>query len=248
MDPPSLPSIPALDNTFGALLVGTFVGLVLYGITLLQALNYFCTYPHDPRLLKFVVPQYAAPAIRTVYHYVTEVREPDFDADGCAMLITIPSFFARRVCKLGSGFRIIVGLAILLCVVMLGFFVATTAKAVILPTFDAFDHVTWLISAGFTAAVVADLLLTAVLIFVLGRNRTGYHNTDSAMDLIALYAINTGALTGAVNILSLVFAFVQSDNLIYVGIGIPSAKLYTNTLLAALNSRETISKVSAGIC
>ncbi|KAM5544661.1 hypothetical protein V8D89_001559 [Ganoderma adspersum] len=50
-----LPKIPPLDNTFGAVLIGTFVGLMLYGITLHQSYRYFHMYPADLPILRFLV-------------------------------------------------------------------------------------------------------------------------------------------------------------------------------------------------
>ena len=68
-----LPQVPHLDNTFGAVLIGTFIGLMcvssaspgdpplvlmyhsLYGITLHQSYRYFRMYPADLPILKFLV-------------------------------------------------------------------------------------------------------------------------------------------------------------------------------------------------
>ncbi|KAI1785103.1 hypothetical protein LXA43DRAFT_1066197 [Ganoderma leucocontextum] len=54
-----LPKVPPLDNTFGAVLLGTFIGLIFYGITLHQSYRYFRMYPSDlpslKRLVFFVV-------------------------------------------------------------------------------------------------------------------------------------------------------------------------------------------------
>ena len=71
-----LPAIPALDNTYGCILVGTFIGLMcvfismgmgswrlwltllssrLYGMTLHQSYRYFRLYPNDTKVLKALV-------------------------------------------------------------------------------------------------------------------------------------------------------------------------------------------------
>ncbi|KAI0648826.1 hypothetical protein C8Q79DRAFT_924268 [Trametes meyenii] len=52
----SLPStIPALDSTFGAILLGTCFGLMLYGLTVHQSYQYFRLYPNDIPVLKILV-------------------------------------------------------------------------------------------------------------------------------------------------------------------------------------------------
>ncbi|KAI0788188.1 hypothetical protein C8Q74DRAFT_663961 [Fomes fomentarius] len=117
----------------------------------------------------------------------------------------------------------------------------------IIPTFAGFKHVTWLVSTGSTMAVSADLLLTVTLIHLLRRSRTGMKSTDSMLEVMILYSINTGLLTGILNLLSLFFAFICPGDLIYIGIGIPCVKLYANTLLAALNSRKSLKDKCAGL-
>ncbi|KAJ8453631.1 hypothetical protein ONZ51_g13491 [Trametes cubensis] len=52
----------APDDTLGAILVGTFISLVIYGITLHQAYEYFRRYPQDTLLLKVLV-RVALPAV-----------------------------------------------------------------------------------------------------------------------------------------------------------------------------------------
>ncbi|KAI0706323.1 hypothetical protein C8Q76DRAFT_749192 [Earliella scabrosa] len=95
-------------------------------------------------------------------------------------------------------------------------------------------------------AVTADILLTIVLIHVLRQNRTGVKRTDSMLDVMIMYSMNTGLLTGVFNLLSLLFAFIRPADLIYIGIGIPGTKMYANTLLAALNSRHSLKAKCTG--
>ncbi|KAL1939016.1 hypothetical protein VTO73DRAFT_10276 [Trametes versicolor] len=47
--------LPPLDNTFGALLIGTLLGLILLGIMLHQAYRYALTFPGDSLWLKILV-------------------------------------------------------------------------------------------------------------------------------------------------------------------------------------------------
>ncbi|KAI0763294.1 hypothetical protein BD413DRAFT_583345 [Trametes elegans] len=53
-------------------------------------------------------------------------------------------------------------------------------------------------------AAAADVLLTGGLIVVLQRSRTGFEKTDNLIDILILYAINTGMLIGLFNVLSLI--------------------------------------------
>ncbi|KAI0655878.1 hypothetical protein C8Q70DRAFT_401916 [Cubamyces menziesii] len=47
--------LPSLDSTLGAMLLGMFIGLIIYGVTLNQAYQYFRRYPQDSLILKTLV-------------------------------------------------------------------------------------------------------------------------------------------------------------------------------------------------
>ncbi|KAJ8480917.1 hypothetical protein ONZ51_g6352 [Trametes cubensis] len=54
---PGFIKLPALDNTFGALLLGSFLGFILYGLTVHQVYRYFRfpAYEKDPVYVKYTV-------------------------------------------------------------------------------------------------------------------------------------------------------------------------------------------------
>ncbi|KAI0749997.1 hypothetical protein C8Q80DRAFT_662345 [Daedaleopsis nitida] len=52
---PFPPTAPSLQNTFGAFLICTFLGFLIYGITSHQAYRYFRLYPSDRKTLKIFV-------------------------------------------------------------------------------------------------------------------------------------------------------------------------------------------------
>ncbi|KAJ2985400.1 hypothetical protein NUW54_g10164 [Trametes sanguinea] len=95
-------------------------------------------------------------------------------------------------------------------------------------------------------AVSADTLLTIALIIVLRKSRTGIKRTDSMISRMILYSVNTGLLTGIFNLLTMVNSYTETTNLIWVGFGITGAKFYGTTLLAALNSRQSLAERGAG--
>ncbi|EJF59168.1 hypothetical protein DICSQDRAFT_128452 [Dichomitus squalens LYAD-421 SS1] len=84
---PSMPpsaELPMLDDTFGAMLVGTFVGLILYGMVILQSFRYLRMYPEDgPWQKGWVLAIFLLETFHMVlcthicYHYViTSYRTP----------------------------------------------------------------------------------------------------------------------------------------------------------------------------
>ncbi|EIW56546.1 uncharacterized protein TRAVEDRAFT_21682 [Trametes versicolor FP-101664 SS1] len=66
------------------------------------------------------------------------------------------------------------------------------------------------VAAGVVCIMGADIQLTAVLIYVLRKNRTGLRRTDSIVDILVLYAISTGLLNCLVNVLDMAFVLADS--------------------------------------
>ncbi|TBU52331.1 hypothetical protein BD310DRAFT_981947 [Dichomitus squalens] len=251
--------LPALDNTYGALLLGTFIGLMLYGLTVHQTYRYFRLYPTDIPVLVYLV--LAILTIETVhtamimaacyYHLVSNYFNPITLLEGhwSTRIITPTSglcilvcqaFYARRVWYVGHQYRYIVGVAGVLMLALLAFTISATVEGFILPLSN-FHRDSWMVSVLFSLAVAIDILLTSSLIFVLVRSRTGFKRTDFTIDIIVVYAINTGLLTSIVGLLGAIFAIILPGNFIYIGISIVATKLYANSVLAVLNSRRALS-------
>ncbi|KAI0788210.1 hypothetical protein C8Q74DRAFT_1366971 [Fomes fomentarius] len=231
-----------------------FVPVRLYGMTLHQSYRYFRMFPHDKFWLKGVVyaTMIGTHPLPSYYYLVTSYLKPTALLFGTwtiklllifsgGIIIVSQSFFAWRVFLFGPRYRLLVFVAMSLLVGELAFFAAATIETFIIPTFRGFERFTWLISTGSAMAVVADLLLTSVLITNLRTSRTGIKRTDSIIDLLILYSISTGLLTSIFNILSFLFTVLYHDNLIYVAFAVIVTKLYANTLLVALNTRSTLS-------
>ncbi|KAI0667893.1 hypothetical protein C8Q78DRAFT_300062 [Trametes maxima] len=246
---------PALDNSFGAMLLGTSFGLMLYGLTVHQTYRYFRLYPRDASLFKgivlailtmetlhsliwmiacyhFLVTNYANAASLLTGHWTIKLNVA---ITGASNLIC-QGFYARRVYMLGTKNRWIVVVAVLTMAACLGFDVAASVEAFKLSLLD-FPRFSWLVSAAYGCAVATDVLLTGALIRVLLRSRTGFKRTDLTLDTLIVYSINTGLLTSVTGLLVFVFALILPGNYIYAGISIVNAKLYANSVLAVSSAK-----------
>ncbi|EIW53736.1 uncharacterized protein TRAVEDRAFT_52859 [Trametes versicolor FP-101664 SS1] len=266
----ALPEVPALDNTYGALLIGTFLGLILYGLTLHQAYRYFRLYPNDSKWLNILVAMVLsgcgdfyelfgrARMLVTNYFHPQALTRPSW-----SVMIISMNFFVRRVWIIGARFRPLVIVSILCTLAAQGVLTAVTIKGFIGADQDSsFEEEFALGTKNAIAsalALVGDLLLTSVLIYVLHRSRTGYKRTDSMIDLMIMYSVGTGLLTEIAEILTTILAMVYPAQQVYVVVGIPATKcewllcsmdkvqiidefaeVCANTLLVALNSRQYI--------
>ncbi|KAI0353699.1 hypothetical protein OH77DRAFT_1522261 [Trametes cingulata] len=253
---PALPTIPSIANTYGAILLGSFASLMLYGLTLHQAYRYSRIHNRDPRYMKGYVifilildTFHTALCMHMCYWYlVTNYFRPERLFKGVwslnlvavtvgTTIVACQGFFARRVYVIGQKFRIVAIVAAVMFLAELGFSISISVKAFVLPNLQEFNQWAWLVSVAYGIAVGSNAMLTAVLIYILHKSRTGFKRTDSIIDTLIKYAVCTGFIT---DVFALIFALVQPHNLIYTGIDLVTSKLYVNSVLAALNFREAI--------
>ncbi|KAM5544677.1 hypothetical protein V8D89_001575 [Ganoderma adspersum] len=134
--PVLLPKIPSLDNTYGALMLGTFCGLMLYGLAV-----HLPSYKKDATYIKVMV-------------------------------------------------------AFVLCFQFLqlrGLSTALTVEAFVQPDLVHFQRFSWMFMTALAIMIAADGILTVILTVVLHRSRTGFKSTDSLINVLIMYTINTGS-------------------------------------------------------
>ncbi|KAJ3003826.1 hypothetical protein NUW54_g5109 [Trametes sanguinea] len=93
---PRTPGLPSLTNTFGAILIGSYIGFIIYGLNLYQTYHYYKAFPNDRLYLKLLVSAkpvgvvlsmetwHTVLCMHTCYHYlVTNFFNPPALLDGC---------------------------------------------------------------------------------------------------------------------------------------------------------------------
>ncbi|KAI0668081.1 hypothetical protein C8Q78DRAFT_1048282 [Trametes maxima] len=247
--------IPSLDSTIGSIYLGLVLGMMMYGLTVHQTYRYFKMYPSDRIYIKTLVTiivtletMHSAIWVAFGYHYmVKEILDiagllKVYWLEGVATIVTAfaviacQAFYAFRVFfseQIGPGYRWLVMPAVTTMVVGLGFAIAAAIISFTrTPLIPDLRNYCWLFSIAYGMSAVTDVILTGALAFVLHRSRTGSKRTNSVLDMLIIYTINTGLLTSITSILSFVFALILPGNLIYAGIGIVGAKIYANSVLA----------------
>ncbi|KAL5494653.1 hypothetical protein ACEPAI_114 [Sanghuangporus weigelae] len=134
--------------------------------------------------------------------------------------------------KLWVSFAI--AIASLIC---LGFAIATTVMTIRESSFVKFERFTWLVCTTLGLNTTSDVIITGSLGLYLQSRRTGFEKTNVIIDKLLLYVINAGILNIAYNVAVLICAALMKDNLIFIGMFFLVSKLYSNSLLAVLNSR-----------
>ncbi|EIW52182.1 uncharacterized protein TRAVEDRAFT_75272 [Trametes versicolor FP-101664 SS1] len=268
---PALPGVPSLASTLGAVLLGSVFGFMLYVLMLHQTYRYYRMYPGDSLALKglvFIIVAmetfHTALWIIICYEYLINNYFNPFNLIETHwrvtpklyalryIKLTIPVtaitgtfsqiFYAGRIYYIGPQYRPIVAAAVTVMLLSLGWDFAATVKVFHAATIFEFSHWTWIISVAYGMVVLCDLINATALIVVLRRSRTGVKRTDTVIDTLVLYTVNTGLLTTIVSSLVFAFALAYPDNLIYGALSIPGVKLYSNSVLALLNSRRALSE------
>ncbi|RDX44738.1 hypothetical protein OH76DRAFT_1047861 [Lentinus brumalis] len=246
-----------LDKTLGAYLVGTFAGAVLYGLSIHQLYRYCRLFPSDTLFIRILVAvvmlletAHTAMTMHTCYFWLITgflnfsalMNGSPWSLDALPIILsfimlTTQLLFAKRVFLLGPKYQLVVGVAMLFLVGEIGFSTALTYRAFIVKDIANLNSAAWLISTALGLGFAADIMFTATLTYVVKQSRSGLQRA-SPIELFMTYVVNTGLLHCIFNLISFILTVAVTYSLIYGFFSTVTARLYANSLLAVLNSRE----------
>ncbi|KAF7306226.1 hypothetical protein MIND_00413100 [Mycena indigotica] len=267
-----LPSLPPFDPnpTIGALLVGTLASGILFGINTTQNYVYYRRFPQDPRMIKWLVTivwvmefVHIFCISHVLYTYaVVNYGNPLIFLDkipptlaltillGTVNTALVEAFFVFRIWTLAQNnlkfFKLV---PLVLCVTITLFVAGTTADTVLsiqaanIPAFNArFD---WLLVVPNSLNVFNDGSITISLITLLLLTRKGgFAKTAMMLDQLIKWTLETGLITGIFSCLSLIFCVRQPNDFIWVSLQVVKARLFANSLMASLNSRDNLREMT----
>ncbi|KAA1465966.1 hypothetical protein DENSPDRAFT_876136 [Dentipellis sp. KUC8613] len=251
--------IPALDSTMGATFVGVLVGAMLYGVSCLQTWHYYREYSHDAFSIKllvgavwvcdtvhqilishtmytYVITNFANPAIlgELVWSLIVEVLFNGFTA------VLVQCFFTLRIYRLSNKNVPITAVVLLLVIGQFGVTVAYASKAIHMTTFAQLATLKGLSMSVNALTAASDVSIAVALCSMLHRSRTGFRASDSMINKLILFTMNTGLLTSLDAICSLASIAASPNTFIYICFFFTLGRLYSNSLLATLNARKAI--------
>jgi len=104
----------------------------------------------------------------------------------------------------------------------------------------------WIATTGWSIGTANDLLITTTLVVLLHRRRKDVlKRTAALMDKLILWTLETGLLTSVTGVIALACFVSMKHNLIFLVFFTLEAQMYANSLLASLNSRETLRAMSS---
>ncbi|KAG2108958.1 uncharacterized protein F5147DRAFT_693500 [Suillus discolor] len=148
----------------------------------------------------------------------------------------VQSFLARRVYHLSNKNMIITASVMSLVIAELVIVVSDLELA----TFTQVRQIkSWSMSINAVAAV-GDILIAVLLCTFLQRSRTGFRRSDTMINKLMLFTINTGLITSVCAMMSFISIVVWPDTFIYIAFYFCVGRLNCNSLLATLNARKGI--------
>lgn len=256
-----------IPGGFGSTLVGGLVSAMLYGITTLQAYMYYMRNFEDTSTMKFMVATvwvldtlHVSFVCHMEYYYlITNWGAPtsleyivwSFPASiliDVIVITIVQLFFARTIyhlCRRQLRWLVIVPL-VLLVLAHVGFAMATAIVIFINSTFSFASYTRFYTTTPAAIAIaLAEVLITVSLCTLLRTSNSAVPRTKRLLNTLVIYAVNrcllilpvviTMAVTGTDNL----FVWASTFDLI-VG------KLYANSLLASLNTRQYLRSHSSG--
>ncbi|TDL21621.1 hypothetical protein BD410DRAFT_285886 [Rickenella mellea] len=247
-----------VGNTFGVAFIGLVISAVIYGLTLLQTFHYYKRYPHDPRQLKWIVgiltfadTMHLALSTAAIYWYLVSNfgNFPNLGLTHWTMNIQnqfngivtagVQLFFARRIYHLSKNKYILIILVTLTSVYFF-FGIYFTVHAFQHKAFADYVEIIWVPAGGIGSAAVVDVIIASSMVYFLRKSRTGFAKTDTLISTLVMYSINTGLLSSILATLSAILYAAMPNNLIWLCFFWMGGKIYVNSFLAMLNSRESL--------
>ncbi|KAN0127626.1 hypothetical protein V8E53_014604 [Lactarius tabidus] len=246
-----MPGHPIVDiqNTYGCTFIGLVISILLFGITVCQTWIYFWQYSQrDPKPLRFFVlvlllldTFHTILCIYSVYWYLIlnfgNVENLEYNVWTMNAQVTINSFVDYLV-QLFYARR----LYIVSCFPFPGssqhHMPVFTARSSALRVFSRYNSLIGITCIGLGSSVVADILIAFSMCWYLYHKRTGFARTDSMIMTLMSYSINSGLLTCIVTAGVLITFSTSTNSMIWEIFFWPMGKIYANSLLAMLNSRD----------
>ncbi|KAJ7908683.1 hypothetical protein B0H13DRAFT_2661914 [Mycena leptocephala] len=228
-----------LDTTLGVAEIGILLSYALFGVMTTQAYTYYSRFPDDSRKLKALVAfiwlcefAHAVCAGQTLYVYtIANYGHPERLLGPAPKSLATANFFSGVIGACVQGF--------------FSYRIYAFSKKLFIPS------LTW---------VMAFLrMLSGIVVFYIALRMTSLHDSETQwatillcqrtyaqkrtlalVDKLVAWTIETGMLTSAMTIATLICFLAMKDKLIWVTICMIEARMFSNSLLASLNSRATL--------
>ncbi|KLO12204.1 hypothetical protein SCHPADRAFT_431111 [Schizopora paradoxa] len=253
--------MPNYATTSGPLLLGYLFNWGLFGVLSVQVYFYYLAFPRDRRMKKLLVAGiYLLELAQTILMthdafgtYAIHYGDVSFLYNLQLLPFSIPFLSALVSCAVqmhyGYLLRILSGSRILGLTVAFFAFIQVTAALVqaaqdiVIDKFPLSSKSFASETVWLSGSVICDLIIAFAMTYILMRKDTGFPATHALISKLVRIVVETGCLTAVTTIVTLVLFITVPDKGYYPCLTMVLAKLYSNSLLAILNSRIRIEGV-----
>jgi hypothetical protein len=253
------PSGATISNTIGAVVIGWGISSLFFGMLCIQVWTYFQRYPNDHWSYKvLVIALWSLEALHQAFvghiawFYVVQnfgsflelLKPPVWTLSvqtllGSLVGTIVKICFGMRVWKFSRGNYLVTGLIIGMAIAQFATAILYTLKSFHLHLGQA-DQIKTIGSVALSLGVFTDVFTAASLSYFLHKMRTGFKRSDTLINRLIIYSVNTGTLTSVFSAAVLASYNLMPSNLIYIGIYFILSKLFANSCVATLNTRRFI--------
>ncbi|KAJ6468492.1 hypothetical protein C8R47DRAFT_1223296 [Mycena vitilis] len=209
-------SSPTLDDTYGAMLIGTFFAIFFQGMLSVQAYIYYESFPDDPKRLKSLVATvwtidfvHLILICQVVYHYLisswgnnaallesTQALDLHLLLVGTATILC-QAFFLKRLVLGNIWTRALTIASAAACLATLALDITMTIQTSSNNSFAVYRLVGREIEiiTMFSLGAGVDIVIAGLLVWYLYRGRTGLEKTNFVLTKIIQYTVATGLAT-----------------------------------------------------
>ncbi|KAJ7784662.1 hypothetical protein B0H16DRAFT_306125 [Mycena metata] len=250
-------SVLSLNQTIGVYEISVLISFALLGVATTQTYIYFTRFPDDSIKLKTLVTvvwlcevAHAGCIGHALYSYtITAYSHPDIllhvpislgVAIFFAGIITacVQGFFTFRIYVFSETLFIPILLWTTLFLCLLGSLAAFVLELRSTSLADYEAQCWWLFMTIWSLSAANNVTITVTLVVILYRRRPNVlQMTTALVDQVIVWTIETGMLTSAVSIVTLICFITIRGSFIWLAI---TSRLFSNSLLASLNSRTAL--------
>jgi len=248
-----------MDVTYGAMFIGVLFATFFQGVLTVQAYIYYESFPDDLRRVKILVAivwlldaTHLVLICQSCYHYLVTNW-----GNGPALLVSTHAldlhlifvglssilcqgFFLHRIWRFSRQNGILTGLLTAVCLAGFAVEVVLCAQILPVPSVAYFSAHTSEVVALFSIGGIADVAIALVLVFYLQQGRTNFDRTNFIVARVMHYTVATGLATSILAVACLAAYLAVPHTFIFIAMHFSLGRLYTNALLATLNSRRNL--------
>ncbi|KAJ7842950.1 hypothetical protein B0H14DRAFT_2695825 [Mycena olivaceomarginata] len=255
----SAAALPDIRDTFGAVYIGVIFAAFFQGLLTVQAYIYYEQFPRDSWVLKTLVAVVwltdlahlgvvgSIPWHTLVVNWgnVPVLSSQNKERSIHVILVGIPSilcqaFFLHRLWKMSQKkWTLVVPLALAsLAVFGLEFFLSI--QNTINPDPTSYIHDKKEAISMFTIGAATDFCIAVSMVYYLQRGKAGFDTTNFILTRLIQYTVATGLASSLLAVACVIADFLKPKSYIFIAMHFSLGRMYTNALLATLNSRRKL--------